>query len=119
MILVYVSENMAKTLAMIKAHSASVKRRASMYSEIADTAGSNVSGISSLNRSPKTGKHMQKVGFIMMWIPEPTGVTCAIGAPMILAGRYLDKRSGGSLSDVTEGTKNALDRVHNVHNSMI
>ena len=57
---------MAKTLAMIKAHSASVKRRASMYSEIADTAGSNVSGISSLNRSPKTGKHMQKVGFIMM-----------------------------------------------------
>ena len=38
---------------------------------------------------------------------------------MILAGRYLDKRSGGSLSDVTEGTKNALDRVHNVHNSMI
>ena len=39
---------MAKTLAMIKAHSASVKRRASMYSEIADTAGSNVSGISSL-----------------------------------------------------------------------
>ena len=53
---------MAKTLAMIKAHSASVKRRASMYSEIADTAGSNVSGISSLNRSPKTGKHMQKVG---------------------------------------------------------
>ena len=90
-----------------------------MYSEIADTAGSNVSGISSLNRSPKTGKHMQKVGFIMMWIPEPTGVTCAIGAPMILAGRYLDKRSGGSLSDVTEGTKSALDGVHNVHNSMI
>ena len=80
---------MAKTLAMIKAHSASVKRRASMYGEIADTANSNVSGISSLNRSPKTGKHMQKVGFIMMWIPEPTGVTCAIGAPMILAGRYL------------------------------
>ena len=84
---------MAKTLAMIKAHSASVKRRASMYSEIADTAGSNVSGISSLNRSPKTGKHMQKVGFIMMWIPEPTGVTCVYWS--------------------------TLDGVHNVHNSMI
>ena len=68
MILVYVSENMAKTLAMIKAHSASVKRRASMYSEIADTAGSNVSGISSLNRSPKTGKlHANfKLAFVRM-----------------------------------------------------
>ena len=28
----------------------------------------------------------------MLWIPEPTGVTVAVGAPMILAGRYLDKK---------------------------
>ena len=110
---------MAKTLAMIKAHSASVKRRANMYGEIAHVADGKISEISSLNRSPKTGKHMQKIGFIMMWIPEPTGVTCAVGAPMILAGRYLDKRSGGSISDVTDGAKSALDGVNRVHNSMI
>ena len=43
-------------------------------------------------KGTKLDKKIQKLGFIMLWIPEPTGVTCAVGAPMILAGRYLDKK---------------------------
>ena len=44
---------------------------------------------------------IQKIGFIMLWIPEPTGITCAVGGPMILAGRYLEKvYNGAKISDV-------------------
>ncbi|MDI1495313.1 MAG: hypothetical protein K8823_621 [Cenarchaeum symbiont of Oopsacas minuta] len=111
---------MEKVLAMLKMHSASAKRRADMYGDIAQISDNKMrNDISSLQRSPKAGKHMQKIGFIMMWIPEPTGVTCAVGAPMVLAGRYLDKRNGGSISDLAIGTKSALEGVSNVRNSMI
>ncbi len=42
----------------------------------------------------------------MLWVPEPTGVTCAIGGPMILAGRYLDKTfNGGTIEDIGEQTR--------------
>ena len=47
--------------------------------------------LGALQRAPAPRKKLQKIGFIMLWVPEPTGVTCAIGGPMILAGRYLDK----------------------------
>jgi len=58
------------------------------------------------------GKKLQKIGFLMLWIPEPTGVTCAIGGPMIVAGRYLDKKYNGStLHDIGHHTKK-----HNVYN---
>jgi hypothetical protein len=57
---------------------------------------------------------MQKLGFIMLWIPEPTGVTCAVGAPMILAGRYLDKMYNGStLEDIGKHTKETITSINN------
>jgi hypothetical protein len=60
---------------------------------------------------------MQKLGFIMLWIPEPTGVTCAVGAPMILAGRYLDKKYNGStLKDIGEHTKATITSINNFKN---
>ena len=68
--------------------SESAKRRSNLYSGISDLDDKNTAkSLGSLNRASAPGKKMQKLGFIMLWIPEPTGVTCAVGAPMILAGR--------------------------------
>ena len=68
-------------------------RKASLYSDIAKIDSSNTSkSLGCLQKAPAPGKKLQKVGFLMLWVPEPTGVTCAIGGPMILAGRYLDKK---------------------------
>ena len=50
----------------------------------------------------------------MLWIPEPTGVTCAVGGPMILAGRYLEKKyNGTTLKDIGEQTKNTITSINN------
>jgi hypothetical protein len=48
----------------------------------------------------------------MLWVPEPTGVTCAIGGPMILAGRYLDKKYNGStIHDIGHHTKHTISSI--------
>ena len=63
--------------------------------------------------TPKKIKKIQKLGFIMLWIPEPTGITCAVGGPMILAGRYLDKVYNGSkISDIGNHTKDTFSTLH-------
>ena len=57
---------------------------------------------------------MQKLGFIMLWIPEPTGVTSAVGAPMVLAGRYLDKKyNGATLKDIGQHTQETIASINN------
>ena len=56
----------------------------------------------------------------MLWIPEPTGITCAVGGPMILAGRYLDKVYNGSkLSDITHQTNNNASTIHDFKHSIM
>ena len=58
-------------------------------------------------------KENQKLGFLMLWIPEPTGVTVAVGAPMILAGRYLDKKYNGStLKDIGHSTHETISSIN-------
>ena len=64
----------------------SAKRRSSIYSGLSDFDDKKTAkSLGALNRASAPGKKMQKLGFIMLWIPEPTGVTCAVGAPMIVA----------------------------------
>jgi hypothetical protein len=56
----------------------------------------------------------------MLWIPEPTGITCAVGGPMILAGRYLSKVYNDSkITDVGENTKNTISEIHNFKQSLL
>ena len=93
----------------------SAKRRSNLYSGISDLDDKKTAtSLGALNRASAPGKKIQKLGFIMLWIPEPTGVTCAVGAPMILAGRYLDKKYNGStLKDIGEHTKETLTSINN------
>ena len=93
----------------------SAKRRSHLYSGISNLDDKKTAtSLGALNRASAPDKKMQKLGFIMLWIPEPTGVTCVVGAPMILAGRYLDKKYNGStLKDIGEHTQETLTSINN------
>ena len=98
----------------------SASRRSGLYSDMGTLDDKKTSqSLGALNRASAPGKKMQKLGFVMLWIPEPTGVTVALGAPMILAGRYLDKKYNGStLKDIGHNTHETLSSIHNFKASL-
>jgi len=104
----------------LRKFSDSAKRRASLYSEVTNIdSKSTANSLGVLQRAPAPGKKLQKVGFLMLWIPEPTGVTIALGAPMIVAGRYLDKKYNGStLHDIGHQTKDTISTIADFKNSV-
>jgi hypothetical protein len=108
-------------LEKIRKFSDSAKRRANLYNEVNGIDGKHTSrSLGALQKASAPGKKLQKIGFLMLWIPEPTGVTCAIGGPMIIAGRYLDKKYNGStLHDVGHETKNTISSISDFKNSIM
>ncbi|QUC65149.1 hypothetical protein NsoK4_02470 [Nitrosopumilus sp. K4] len=108
-------------LEKLKRYSDSAKRRASLYSDIAKIDDKNASGsLGALQKAPAPGKKLQKIGFIMLWVPEPTGVTCAIGGPMIVAGRYLEKKyNSATIHDIGHETKNTFSALHDFKKSIM
>ena len=89
-------------------------RRSDLYSDMGKLDDKKTSqSLGALNRASAPGRKMQKLGFLMLWIPEPTGVTVAVGAPMILAGRYLDKKYNGStLKDIGHSTNETMSSIN-------
>ena len=99
----------------------SAKRRNEMYTDISKLDDKHTTrSLKALTKAPAPGNKISKIGFIMLWIPEPTGITCAVGGPMILAGRYLDKvYNGAKISDVHSHTKDSFSTIHNFKDSMM
>ena len=99
----------------------SAKRRANLYSEVSEMDDKHTArSLGALQKASAPGKKLQKIGFLMLWVPEPTGVTCAIGGPMIVAGRYLDKKYNGStLHDIGHQTKNNMSTISDFKNSVM
>ena len=99
----------------------SANRRNELYSDITKLDDKNTTrSLRALTKAPAPGKKIQKIGFIMLWIPEPTGITCAVGGPMILAGRYLEKvYNGAKISDIGNHTKESFSTIHDFKNSMV
>ena len=99
----------------------SAKRRNEMYTDISKLDDKNTTrSLKSLTKAPAPGNKISKIGFIMLWIPEPTGITCAVGGPMILAGRYLDKvYNGAKISDVHSHTKDSFSTIHDFKDSVM
>ena len=98
----------------------SASRRSGLYSDMGQLDDKKTSqSLGALNRASAPGKKMQKLGFVMLWIPEPTGVTVAVGAPMILAGRFLDKKYNGStLKDIGNSTHETLSSINKFRASL-
>jgi len=105
----------------LRKFSDSAKRRANLYTEVTTMDDKHTSrSLGSLQKAPAPGKKLQKIGFLMLWVPEPTGVTCAIGGPMIVAGRYLDKKYNGStIHDIGHQTKNTMSSISDFKNSVL
>ena len=110
-----------KHLDKLKIIAESAKRRNNMYTDLAKLDNRQAKrSLSALHNAPAPGKKIQKIRFIMLWIPEPTGVTCAVGGPMILAGRYLDKVYNGSkLSDIAHQTNSTVSTIHDFKRSIM
>ena len=102
-----------RRLQRLRNMSESARRRAGMYADIATMDDRRTTdSLSGLQRAPAPGKKLQKIGFLMLWVPEPTGITCAIGGPMIVAGRYLDKKyNGATIRDVGHETRNTISSI--------
>ena len=99
----------------------SAKRRNEMYSDLLKFDDKSAKrSLTALTKASAPGKKIQKIGFIMFWIPEPTGITCAVGGPMILAGKYLEKvYNGAKISDVGNHTKDTFSTIHDFKNSVM
>ena len=105
----------------LKAISDSAKRRAGLYTELAKVDDKKTAqSLGALQRAPAPGKKLQKIGFIMFWVPEPSGVTCAIGGPMIIAGKYLDRvYNGATIHDIGAHTKDAVSTISDFKKSIV
>ncbi len=111
---------MRARLAKLRAYAASAHRRNELYSSVAKLGdgGMNTS-LTALRKASAPGKKIQRAGFIMLWVPEPTGVTMAIGAPMILAGRYLDKKyNGATISDIGHNVNSVVSSVNDMNDTL-
>ena len=114
------SDLLKKRIEKLRHMRESANRRSSLYSDISkindrDTARS----LGALNRASAPGKKLQKLGFIMLWVPEPTCVTVAVGAPMIIAGKYLERvYNGATLKDIGSHTSEAMSTIKNFHGHM-
>ena len=99
----------------------SAKRRASLYTDMAKFDGKpTAQSLGCVQRASAPGRKLQKIGFIIFWIPEPTGITNAIGAPMILAGRYLDKKyNGATIHDIGHETKSTISTISDFKSSVM
>ncbi len=108
-------------LKKLKAMSGSAKRRAQLYSDLSKVDDKKTAqSLGALNKAPAPGKKLQKIGFIMFWVPEPSGVTCAIGGPMILAGKYLDRvYTGSTIHDIGTHTKNTVSSINDFKKSLL
>ena len=110
-----------KHIEKLKIMKESAKRRSELYSDIVKLNDeSTTRSLRALTKAPAPGKKIQKIGFIMFWIPEPTGITCAVGGPMILAGKYFEKvYNGAKISDVGDHTKDTFATIRDFNNSMM
>jgi len=112
---------LTKKLEKLKAYSGSAKRRANLYTDLAKIDDKNtVKSLGALQKAPAPGKKLQKIGFIMLWVPEPTGVTCVVGGPMILAGRYLEKKyNSATISDIGNQARESFSTIGDFKNSIM
>jgi len=107
------TDQLTKKTDKIKRFSESVKRRVGLYSDLAKMDDKKTAqSLRALIKAPNPGRKITKIGFIIFWFPEPTFISHAIGAPMILAGKYLERvYNGATISDIGHETKNMVTTI--------
>ena len=102
----------------IKKASESLHRRAKIYSELGKLDDRGVArAMGSVQRAPSPGKKITKVGFIMLFSPDPFTTPFAI--PTIIAGKYMEKiYNGATIKDVGQQTKDFFSDISNIKDKM-
>ncbi len=115
------TDPLKERLDKLRRFSDSAKRRANLYADVAKMDGSHTArSLGALQKASAPGKKLQKIGFLMLWVPEPTGVTCAIGGPMIVAGRYLDKKyNSATIHDIGHEAKSTVSSINDFKSSVM
>ena len=111
-------EGLRKGIHKIKKVRDSLHRRAKIYSELGklDDRGT-ARALGSLQRAPAPGKKITKIGFIMLFSPDP--FTTPFGIPMIIAGKYLDKvYNGATIADIGHETRNFASGITDIKDKM-
>jgi len=69
-------------------------------------------------RAPSPGKKMQKIGFALVFAPEP--VTTPIGIGLMAAGTLLEKKyNGATINDIGHETKSAISTINDFKNTVM
>ena len=115
------TDALKERLDKIRKFSDSARRRADLYTDMAKMDDTRTArSLGALQKASAPGKKLQKIGFLMLWVPEPTGVTCAVGGPMIIAGRYLDKKyNGATIHDIGNETKSTISSIKDFKSSVL
>lgn len=115
------ADHLRTRLEKVRKFSDSAKRRASLYTDLTKFDDkSTARSMGCVQRASAPGRKLQKIGFIIFWIPEPTGITNAIGAPMILAGRFLDKKyNGATIHDIGHETKRTISTMNDFKSTVM
>ena len=105
------NDGLRNSIHKIRKMNESIKRRAEVYSSLGslDDRGT-ARALGSLQRASAPGKKIQKIGFILLFSPEP--FTTVAGVPMIIAGKYLDKvYNGTTVSDIGHEARNVASHI--------
>ncbi len=107
-------EGLREGIDKIKKLRDSLRRRTDVYSSLGviDDRGT-ARALGALQRAPSPGKKMQKVGFILLFSPDP--FTTFAGPPMILAGKYLDRvYNGATIKDIGIETREFANHMSDI-----
>ena len=115
------ADHLRTRLEKVRKFSDSAKRRASLYTDLTKFDDKTTArSLGCVQRASAPGRKLQKIGFIIFWIPEPTGISNAIGAPMILAGRFLDKKyNGATIHDIGHETKRTISTMNDFKSTVM
>lgn len=115
------ADHLRTRLDKVRKFSDSAKRRASLYTDLTKFDDKTTArSMGCVQRASAPGRKLQKIGFIIFWIPEPTGISNAIGAPMILAGRFLDKKyNGATIHDIGHETKRTISTMNDFKSTVM
>lgn len=111
-------EGLRDGIGKIKTLRDSLKRRTEVYSSLGamDDRGT-ARALGALQRAPAPGKKMQKIGFILLFSPDP--FTTFVGPPMIIAGKYLDRvYNGATIKDIGVETREFANHMTDIKDKM-
>ena len=112
-------DHLKARLDKVRKASDSVKRRASLYSDMSNIDDKGTArSMRSLQKAPSPGKKMQKIGVALLLAPEP--VTTPIGLALMGAGTILNKKyNGATIHDIGHETKSTISTINDFKSSVM